>query len=230
MMTKKVRDQHFIAKMEHLPERARCLLVGVTGGIASGKSTVSFMLEEMGIPLIDYDVLARQVVEPGQPAWEAIVGYFGTDILLADGWIDRKKLSKIVFRNIEKRKKLESITHPFIHNEFFRQLAELTSERSDSIVQVSIPLMIERNLQVMFHKIVLVYTSEHVQIERLVARDKITVADARAVLAAQLPISEKVPYADFVIYNEGQLEETKRQVVDLYEQLKEIQKNRSVEN
>jgi len=200
------------------------LLIGVTGGIASGKTTVTDMLKELGAPLIDYDLIARQVVEPGKPAWKEIVGYFGSQVLQDDGNIDRKKLSKIVFQDFKKRKKLEALTHPRIHDQFVQQLSKLSKKEPGAIIQVSIPLMIEESLQFMFHKLLVVYVPEDKQIERLVARDDISKEEGRAILDAQLPIDDKVGYADFIIYNGGSLKETKKQVDDLWQKLKGIQK------
>jgi len=204
----------------------RRLLLGVTGGIATGKSTVVEMLKKKGAPVIDFDLLARKVVEPDQPAWRDIVAYFGEQVLQEDRTLDRKKLSDIVFRDIEKRRKLESFTHPRIHEEFVKELEELISKDPNSIIQVDIPLMIELNLQYMFHKLLVVYTPAEVQIKRLMERDGISREEAVNRLKAQLPIEEKVGYADFVIHNEGTLEETQKQVDELWEKLKEIQNSR----
>jgi len=201
------------------------LLVAVTGGVASGKSTVSRMLEGLGAPLIDLDILARQAVEPGKPAWEEIVDYFGREILLPDGRIDRKRLSDIVFRDIEKRKKLESFTHPRIFEEMCRQVDEIASQTPDAIIQIGIPLLFELNLQHRFHKVLLVFAHREVQVSRLMERDGISKTSAENVLKAQLPIEEKVGPADFVIHNDGSLEETRRQVEAVWKQLKEEQRS-----
>lgn len=207
----------------------RRLLLGVTGGIATGKSTVVEMLKKKGAPVIDFDLLARRVVEPGRPAWRDIVAYFGEQVLREDRTLDRKKLSDIVFRDMEKRKKLESFTHPRIFEEFFKELEELVSKDPNAIILVDIPLLIEQNLQYMFHKLLVVYVPEEVQIKRLMERDGISREEAVGRLKAQLPIEEKVGYADFVIHNEGTLEETQKQVDELWEKLKEIQgKSRSL--
>lgn len=202
------------------------LLLGVTGGIATGKSTVSKMLQEMGAPLIDFDVLARQVVEPGKPAWKEIVDYFGRQVLQEDETIDRKKLSNVVFRDLEKRKKLESFTHPRIFEEFYKQVNDFAAKIPEPIIQVSIPLLIELNLQYRFHKLLLVYAPREVQIERLMKRDGIAREAAENILKAQVPIDEKVGYADFVIRNEGTLEETRRRVEVVWEALKKEHKGR----
>ncbi len=200
------------------------LLIGVTGGVSSGKTIVTDMLRELGSPIIDYDLIARQVVEPGKPAWKEIVDYFGRQVLQEDDNLDRKKLSKIIFQDIEKRKKLEAVTHPRIHEQFVNQLNVLSKKDPGAIIQVVIPLMIEQNLQHMFHRILLVYVPEEKQIERLVKRDKISEEEARNILNAQLPIDEKVGYADFVINNEGPLAETRKQVEELWQKLKQLQK------
>jgi dephospho-CoA kinase len=196
------------------------LLVAVTGGIASGKSVVSKMLEDLGAPIIDYDVIAREIVEPGKPAWKDIVACFGERVLRQDRSIDRKNLSDIVFRDPEKRKQLESFTHPRIIEEGARQSDEIARKDPDAIIQVAVPLLIEINLQDRFHKVLLVYVPRETQIERLMKRDGIAREAAESILKAQLPIDEKLRHADFVIHNEGTLEETRRQVEQVWEELK----------
>ncbi len=201
----------------------RRLLLGVTGGIASGKSTVSAMLEELGSPIIDFDVLAREVVEPGQPAYEQIVDYFGRQVLQEDGTLDRKALSAVVFRDMEKRKKLESFTHPPIYERFAERVREITSRDPEAIIQVAIPLLLELNLQYMFHKLLVIHVPEEEQVQRLMKRDGISREEAANMLKAQLPINEKPEYADFVIDNSGSPEETRKKVEDLWAELRAIQ-------
>jgi dephospho-CoA kinase len=200
------------------------LLVAVTGGIASGKSAVSKMLEKLGAPVIDYDVIAREIVEPGKPAWKDIVACFGEDVLREDRRIDRKKLSDIVFRDTEKREKLEGFTHPRIIEEAERQADEIARKNPKAIIQVAVPLLIEINIQHKFHKVLLVYVPRETQIERLLKRDAITREAAESILRAQMPIDEKLKYADFVIHNEGTLDETARQVEQVWEELKKCLK------
>jgi len=199
------------------------LIVGITGGIASGKSTVSDMLEELGAPLIDFDQLARQVVEPGTPGLANITDYFGRQVLGEDGRLDRKKLSDIVFKDFEKRKKLESFTHPAIYEAFLQQIDEITTNKPDAIVQVSIPLLVELNLQYLFDELILVYVSPEKQVERLALRDKISPDDAANILKSQLPIGEKIGFAKFIINNESTMEETTKQVSEVWRKLKKIQ-------
>ena len=200
------------------------LLIGVTGGIASGKTTVSDMLAELGAPLIDFDLLARQVVEPGTKALEKIVEFFGKQVLQPDGALDRKKLSDIVFGDLEKRKKLESFTHPAIFDAFFEQVDQITAQNPDAIIQAAVPLLIELNLQFLFDKVVVVHIPADLQIKRLAERDGISKADAANILQAQLPIDDKLAFADFVIHNENTLDETRQQVEDMWHELGDTQK------
>jgi dephospho-CoA kinase len=203
----------------------RRVLLGVTGGIASGKTVVSRMLEELGARTIDFDLLSRVVVEPGKPAWKEVVAYFGEQVLLEDKTLDRKKLSEIVFRDPEKRKKLEGFLHPRIYEEFSRRVQEYAAEDPDVIIQVAVPLLIEVNLQYLFHKILLVYVPVEMQIERLMERDRISREMAVKMLSSQLPIEEKRSYADFIVDNSGSLEKTKTQVQEIWEKLKRFQKD-----
>jgi dephospho-CoA kinase len=213
-------------QLEELRGNDSRILLGVTGGIASGKSTVARMLEELGAPIIDFDLLSRVVVEPERPAWQDIVSYFGEQVLLPDRTLDRKKLSEIVFRDPEKRKKLEGFTHPRIHQEFVRLVKEHTARDPEVIIQAVVPLLIEAGLQYLFHKLLLVYIPQEKQIQRFMDRDKVSREMAQSILAAQLPIDEKKAYADFIIDNSGSLEETQRQVKEVWQKLKAFQKTR----
>lgn len=185
--------------MKRMERRQDCMVVGVTGGIASGKTTVADMLGEMGAEIIDFDVLARQVVEPGQPALDKIAAYFGKDVLTEDGTLDRKKLSGIVFGNPEKLKVLESFTHPAISQEYFRQIAQM---ESGSLILAVIPLLFEFGLEYLPDKILVVYVPRAEQIRRLMRRDRISEWEAANIIRTQLPIDEKLAKADFVIRND----------------------------
>ncbi|NIA18908.1 MAG: dephospho-CoA kinase [Xanthomonadaceae bacterium] len=201
-------------------------LLGVTGGIASGKSTVSEMLSDLGAQLIDFDLIARQVVEPGTPGLTKIIDYFGSQVLADDGSLDRKKLSDIVFGDMEKRKKLESFTHPPIYEEFFKQAEEIATKKPNAIIQVSVPLLIELNLQYLFDKLLVIYVPAEVQIERLAKRDGISREEAANILKAQLPIDEKLQFADFVIDNTKDLVSTRTQIETAWKDLqKEAQQS-----
>jgi len=213
-----------ISRVEGIRGSDNRLLVGVTGGIASGKTTVSSMLEELGAPIIDFDVLARVVVEPDKPAWKQIVGYFGEQVLNEDRTLDRKKLSEIVFGDMEKRKKLESFTHPQIYVEFDKQLNEITAQDPNAIIQVVIPLLLELNLQYLFHKVLVVYVSQDEMARRLAERDGITETQAQKMLSSQLPMEEKIRFADFVIDNSGTPDQTRAEVEKLWAKLQEVQR------
>ncbi|MCP4668533.1 MAG: dephospho-CoA kinase [Deltaproteobacteria bacterium] len=218
-----------LSQLEALRGKDNRLLLGVTGGIASGKTTVANMLQELGAPMIDFDVIARQVVEPGKPAWKEIIDYFGKQVLQEDDTLDRKKLSHIVFQDLEKRKKLEGFTHPRIGEAFLKQVDEIATKDPEAVIQVVVPLLLELNLQYQFHKLLVVYIPMELQVERLAERDGISEEEAANMLKSQLPIDEKVGYADFVIHNDGSLEDTRRQVEDLWEELKRIQKTKNKE-
>lgn len=200
-------------------EKADCLLIGVTGGIASGKSTVSDMLESMGAKTIDFDLLARKIVQPGMPALMDIEKYFGSKILFPDKTLDRKKLSKIVFNDRAKLKKLEEFTHPRIYQLFLKQVAEIAEKGPGSVIQAVIPLLIEQNRQHLFDKIVVVYIPAREQIRRLAARDGISREDAVQILKSQAPIDDKLKHADFIVRNEGDLEKTRDQARALWKVL-----------
>ncbi len=206
-------------------QKSPILLVGLTGGIASGKSTVAHMFGEMGSRVIDFDILARLVVEPGRPAWKKIVGYFGNDILQDNGEIDRKRLSRIIFGNSDKRKILEEFTYPPITEEFIRQVDEIACKNQDAIILAVVPLLFEAGMQALFHKVVLVYIPREEQIKRLIERDGINKEHAINILNAQMYIDEKIRQADFVINNENSIEETRRQIHDLWDTLRDLQKD-----
>ncbi len=212
--------------IEKIKGKDNRLLLGVTGGIAGGKTTVADMLEELGAPIIDFDLIARQVVEPEKLAWKQIVGYFGEQVLQPDRNIDRQKLSKIVFADLEKRKKLEEFTHPPIYDEFYKQVNEIAAKDPEAVIQVVVPLLVELNLQYRFDKLLVVHIAPELQVVRLAARNGISEEEAANMLKAQLPIDEKVQYADFVIYNDGTLEQTRKQAEDVWKQLNDIQRRK----
>jgi len=206
-------------RYEAIKKRDDILIIGVTGGIASGKSTVAGFLKELGSAVIDFDDLAREVVRPGRNAWSKIVEYFGEEILLDNREINRKKLAGIVFPDSEKRKKLEGITHPAIGEAFVKETERLATEEKSAVIQAIVPLLIECGMQELFHAITLVYIPRDMQITRLVQRDGITKEMAISIINAQMPIDEKLTHAHYVIDNSDTLEETMRQVKDLWEKL-----------
>jgi len=212
--------------LEEIRGKDNRILLGVTGGIASGKTTVARMLQDFGAPTIDFDLLSRVVVKPKKPAWKEIVDYFGEQVLLEDNTLNREKLSQIIFNDPEKRKKLESFIHPRIYEECVRLVKEFTTKNPNAIIQVVVPLLFEANLQRFFHKILLVYIPQEMQAKRLMKRDRISRKTAANILNAQLPIAGKKEYADFIVDNSGTLEETKRQMGEVWKKLKVTQKKR----
>lgn len=197
----------------------RFLLVGLTGGIGTGKSTVSRFFRDLGCLIIDADLLAREVVEPGQPAYDKIVAEFGKGIVQKDGLIDRKKLGALVFADAEKRKRLESFTHPEIVARRAGILAELEAEGFDRIVLVDAALLIETGGAKNMDRLVVVATDEATEIRRLTVRDDIPEAEARRRIQSQMPLSEKVTQAHYVIDNSGTREETERRVREVLQAL-----------
>src|SRR5262245_54187395 len=192
--------------------RRAFFLVGLTGGIASGKSAVSRQLQELGCRLGGADALAREVVAPGEPAWRAVVAEFGRDVTSAGGQLDRKRLGALVFADPVRRKALEAITHPAIMARRQAILDAWASEGFDGLVVLDIPLLIEVGAVGHVDRVVLVYAERDVQLERLVARDSFDRAEAERRVASQMPLEEKVRHADYVIDNSGTPEETAAQV------------------
>ncbi len=184
------------------------LLVGLTGGVATGKSTVAEVFRRLGCVIIDADVLAREVVEPGEPAHDDIVAEFGRGILQRDGTLDRQKLGVIVFAVPEKRKRLEAITHPRIRERLARRLEELAARGFAGIVVFDAPLIIESGNATTMDRLVVVVTDEATQARRLTARDGLGAAEAERRIASQLPVAEKAKVADYVIDNSGDREAT----------------------
>ena len=190
----------------------RFLLVGLTGGIATGKSTVSEILRQLGCEIIDADRLARDVVEPEQPAWKQIVAEFGGGIVTAEGALDRKKLGAIVFADPERRKRLEAITHPAIRARFQARLDELAAQGFAGIVVFDAPVMIESGNYKNMDRLVVVVTDDATQAARLQERDGTDEAEGRRKIASQMPLAEKAKLADYVIDNSGDREATAAEV------------------
>ncbi len=195
-------------------------VIGLTGGIASGKSFVASILESCGAVVVDADLLAREVVAPGGPAYRAIVETFGAKVVQKDGALDRKALGRIVFADAAARKVLEEITHPAIAE---RAAARIERERlrGAPVVFYMVPLLIEAGLTSMVDEIWLVSVARDVQIERLMKRDAIAKEEALRKLAAQMPLNEKAAYADVIIDNSGLPEETTLCVKNEWQRLQE---------
>jgi dephospho-CoA kinase len=194
------------------PAPRRFLLVGLTGGIATGKSTVSAMLRDMGCVIIDADLLARDVVAPGQPALGAIVDAFGPGVLHADGTLDRKRLGAIVFADPDRRRQLEAITHPAIRALFDARLQALRARGFAGVVVFDAAVMIESGNYKNMDRLVVVVTDPETERARLMARDGISREEADRRIASQMPVTEKAKLADHVIDNSGDRDATAAQV------------------
>ncbi|MFJ8068051.1 dephospho-CoA kinase [Peribacillus sp. NPDC096447] len=186
-------------------------IIGITGGIASGKSTVSLYLQELGFTIVDADLASRAVVEPGEEAYHQVVKAFGEDILLTDGNIDRVKLGSIIFNDQEKRLLLNSIVHPAVRN-WMRLKTEAALSSGEETVFMDIPLLFESKLTFMVDKTLLIYVDEQVQLQRLMNRNGLSEKEALARINSQMPLADKKALADAVIDNNGDINETKRQV------------------
>jgi dephospho-CoA kinase len=187
-------------------------IIGLTGGIASGKSTVAKMLVEKGAHLLDADRLAREAVEPEQPAWKQIVAWLGEDILLPDRSINRVKLANLVFNDRRMLDKLNKIVHPSVGRRLVELSQELRDKEPDAVIIYDIPLLIEAGMQKMVDLVLLVYATPEVQLSRLQQRDGLSRADAEKRIKAQKPLEEKKRHAGAIIDNSKTLAETAHQV------------------
>lgn len=184
---------------------------GLTGGIGSGKSTVAGMIHAAGVPLLDADRFAREVVEPGTPALAEIVATFGPEMLEADGRLARKRLGALVFGDEERRRRLNAIVHPRVQAAMGEALLAL-GQAGQPLAFMDIPLLYESRNPADFDSIVVVWVDGATQLRRLMARDGAGEADARARIASQLSLDEKARRADWVVDNSGELDFTRRQV------------------
>ncbi|WP_151964891.1 dephospho-CoA kinase [Acinetobacter soli] len=187
-------------------------IVGLTGGIGSGKSAASQWFEHQDIEVVDADVVAREVVQPGQPALEKIAQHFGDWVLQADGQLDRRALRDYVFQHPEARQQLEAITHPIIRQSI---LSQLQQAQSAYVILVS-PLLFETGQDRMTHRNLLVDVSEATQLKRASQRDAQSTAQIQKIIATQMPRSEKLKRADDVVHNEGTLDELYQQLMRLH--------------
>ncbi|MCL6453326.1 MAG: dephospho-CoA kinase [Alicyclobacillus sp.] len=195
------------------------MIVGLTGGIATGKSTVTRILRGLGAYVVDADVWARRVVEPGSDGLRQVVAAFGPDILQPDGSLDRRALGRRVFADDTARARLNEIIHPLVRAGMKAETAAYRAEHLERPVVWDVPLLFEGETQRLVDTTVLVYVPEHVQLARLMARDGCSEADAWARIRAQMPIDEKRRRAAYVIDNSGELADTRRQVEVLWQTL-----------
>ncbi|CAG9608863.1 dephospho-CoA kinase [Pseudoneobacillus rhizosphaerae] len=190
------------------------LIIGLTGGIASGKSTVSRMLLDINIPVIDADLEARKVVEKGEKAYVRIIETFGSEILTATGDIDRVKLGSIVFHDEDKRNQLNAIVHPAVRERMNDKKVKYV-DSGNSVVILDIPLLFESKLTHMVDKTILVYVDAEVQLNRLMSRNQLIESEAMARIKSQMPLKEKIKLADAVIDNNGTIHDTKTQLIQI---------------
>lgn len=195
------------------------MMLGLTGGIATGKSTVSEMLRERGSVLVDADQVARVVVEPGTEGLNKVVERFGKEVLRPDGRLNREALGKLIFTDPTARTDLNHLLHPLIMNEMKRQTEIAFQHNPHTIVIWDVPLLFEEKLTHFVEKVIVVYVPEEIQLQRLMKRNSLTEAEAKQRMSAQWSIEEKKKLADFVIDNSGTLEMTERQVDQLWNYL-----------
>lgn len=192
------------------------LIIGLTGSIGTGKSTIANKFRDLDIPVVDADLIAREVVEPGKDAYQDIVATFGKEILQNDKTLDRKALGNIVFNNEEKRKQLNAIIHPAIRKEMVRQRDEWVRNGKECVV-LDIPLLYESGLTHYVDKVIVVYVDPEIQLQRIMDRDQSTEEEAKSRINSQIPVSEKAKKADAVIDNNRSKEESYRQLKAILE-------------
>ena len=189
--------------------------LGLTGSIATGKSTIATILLEKGAQLVDADRIARDIVQPGSPLLNEIALQFGEQVILPDGTLDRKALGQIIFENEARKKQLNELMHPAIRAEMKRQIAEYEAMNPNGLIVVDVPLLYESNLVEWFDAVMLAYVPQRIQIQRLMARDGISEENAKKRVFSQIDIEQKKQRADIVINNSNTVDET-RQQIDTY--------------
>lgn len=192
------------------------MILGLTGGIASGKSTVAKMMKDRGIPVIDADEISRAVVAPGEGALERIKETFGEEVIHEDGTLNRGKLGEMVFADVEKRETLNHIVHPAVRTRIKEQ-AQAKFAEGYTLIVMDIPLLVENNLFYLVDETIVVYTSQDIQKKRLMQRNEYSETEAQRRIASQMPLEEKRRYADHVIDNSRSIRETEEQVIQLLE-------------
>ncbi|MEJ2155100.1 MAG: dephospho-CoA kinase [Desulfobacteraceae bacterium] len=195
------------------------MIVGLTGGIASGKSTVAQIFRRAGAAVVDADAIARRVVEPGQPAWQSIKAEFGEQVIKPDGTLNRPLLGKLVFTDEILRRRLEGIIHPKVRDRMIQEVARIIDASPDALVIKDIPLLFETGMTDGLSEIIVVYVPMAIQLERLMLRDAIDSEAARERIMAQMPIEEKRRLGTMVIDNSDDLSHTEAQAMRIYAEL-----------
>ncbi|MGB9627020.1 MAG: dephospho-CoA kinase [Thermodesulfobacteriota bacterium] len=199
------------------------LIVGLTGGVGSGKTVVSQTLKEEGAYLIDADQIARELVRPNTPTWNELIQIFGKEILKEDGSIDRKRLAQRVFSNPKERNLLNQMIHPRIKEEINRRKEEIIKKDPKAIIIIDGALLVELGEHREMDRVIVVFAPDDQRIERVRRRDGMSEEEAKRVISSQMPQEEKLKVADFVIRNEGSLEETRQKAKELFRELKRIE-------
>jgi dephospho-CoA kinase len=199
------------------------LLVGLTGGIACGKSLVSSMFQGLGAYVIDADAIARDIVKPGFPALEKIVDEFGSEVLLPDGNLNRHHLAEAIFRDAGKRETLNAILHPRIFEEEERRRKEIVQKDPRAIIIFDAALLIETKAYELMDRVILVYVDKKTQISRLVQRDHLAREDALKRIESQMPLKEKRQFADYILDTSRSFQQVQEQVEKIFGELKEVE-------
>jgi dephospho-CoA kinase len=193
--------------------------VGLTGGIATGKSTVAVIFGQAGAKIIDADQIARNVVQKGLPAWQKVVAHFGPRVLMLDGQINRATLADVVFNDPIQKRYLNAIVHPYVHREIEELTQQFRKTKVHDVVVLDVPLLYEVGMDKDLDKVIVVYVPEEVQLDRLMKRDELSEQSARVRIQSQMPIEEKRRRADIVIDNSGSLETTRTAAFKVYRTL-----------
>ncbi|MFQ5647567.1 MAG: dephospho-CoA kinase [bacterium] len=188
------------------------MLIGLTGNIGCGKSLVAGIMKERGLPVIDADRLAREAVEPDEPAWRDILKLFGQEILLPGGQLDRKRLGTIIFADRKKRELLNGIVHPRVWEKQSRLIKRIRQDSPEALIVLNVPLLMETGQDRSMDKVVVVAASRENCLKRIISRDRLTPEEAQQRFDSQMPLEEKIASADFVIRNNGTEEEVVFQV------------------
>ncbi len=194
-------------------------VVGLTGGIASGKSVVSNMLRDLGASIIDADEISREIMIPHTKCWEEVITSYGSDLLLEDLTIDRKKLAISVFKDSEQIKKLNRIVHPYIMQRIEEMIEEIKDKDPQALVIVDAALLVETGVYKHYDKLIVVYVSKETQLKRLMIRDAMSQEEAESRIDLQSPLTEKLKVADYIIENEVSLSKTREEVEKVYKAL-----------
>ncbi len=198
------------------------LIVGVTGGVGSGKTTVSRIFEKEGAYLIDADQIARELVEPLRPSWREIIRLFGKEILNQDKTIDRKSLAEKAFADPEQRRLLNQILHPRIKRELVKRVRAIGRKDPHAIVIFDAPLLVETGFHQEMDKVVVVTSTKSQQIARLKKRSGMSETETRRIIASQLALEEKIKLADYIVRNEGSIQKTRREAREIFQELMKI--------